>query len=402
MSVAAERPLTRGIIVLLAALAALGALATNIILPVFPRIGAELGVDQRALTVTLSSFFIAFAVGQLVVGPFSDRFGRKWTVMSGLVLFVIGSVLCAMANDLSELVLGRIVQALGACAASVLSRAIARDLFEGPALARAMSTVMIAMAAAPGFSPLIGSTLDSLFGWRITFVLVAVIGAVLAVFYWIGAGETLPKTSRVSMSVTAILANYGRLFVDRLFLFPALAVSFAVGGLYTIFATAPAVLIGTFGLSAFQLGLFFAGTVLVVFAASFLGPRLSQRFGPARIGMVGILINLIAASLLLGLGEMLSFASFCGALTFYLFGSGFIAPLGTAITLQPFGKQAGLASALLGFLQMAFAAAGATVAAMLPMSANGALANVLLISSALSLLIFAPVAFKRRTGAQVT
>ena len=131
MSAPSKHRLTGGILFLLAGLAALGALATNIILPAFPRIGAGLGVSSQELGLTLSSFFVAFAVGQLLVGPLSDRFGRKWLVLGGLVVFVAGSVLCAFADTLSFLVLGRVIQALGACAASVLSRAIARDLFDG-------------------------------------------------------------------------------------------------------------------------------------------------------------------------------------------------------------------------------------------------------------------------------
>lgn len=154
-----EQPLTGAMLFLLAGLAALGTLATNIILPAFPEIGADLGVSERDLALTLSSFFIAFAVGQLFVGPLSDRFGRKWLVLGGLATFIAGSVLCALAVSLDMMILGRLIQALGACAASVLSRAIARDLFDGEALARALALVMVAMAAAPGFSPLVGNAL---------------------------------------------------------------------------------------------------------------------------------------------------------------------------------------------------------------------------------------------------
>ena len=131
----------------------------------------------------MSSFFVAFAFGQLLAGPLSDRFGRKWLVLGGLAVFAAGSVICAFADTLSFLILGRVIQALGACAASVLSRAIARDLFDGEALARALALTMIAGAAAPGFSPLLGSALDGLFGWRITFLVVAAFGVVLALHY---------------------------------------------------------------------------------------------------------------------------------------------------------------------------------------------------------------------------
>src|SRR5882724_7769277 len=157
-----ERRLTGEILFLLAGLAALGALATNIILPAFPRIGASLGVSSQELGLTLSSFFVAFAFGQLLAGTLSDRCGRKWLVLGGLAVFAAGGVLCALADSLSFLVFGRVIQALGACAASVLSRAIARDLFEGDALARALALTMIAGAAAPGFSPLLGTALDGI------------------------------------------------------------------------------------------------------------------------------------------------------------------------------------------------------------------------------------------------
>ncbi|MGH6875719.1 MAG: MFS transporter, partial [Aestuariivirgaceae bacterium] len=261
----AERPLTGETLFLLAGLAALGALATNIILPAFPRIGAGLGVSSQGLGLTLSSFFVAFALGQLLVGPLSDRLGRKWLVLGGLAVFVAGSVLCAVADSLSVLILGRVIQAFGACAASVLSRAIARDLFDGEALARALALTMIAMAAAPGFSPLLGSALESLFGWRITFLVVAAFGVALALHYWTSVGETHPTDRRASLAASDVASAYGRLLVDQRFLLPALSVSLVIGGLYTFFAAAPAVLMSEVGLTAFQLGLSFAATVLIVF-----------------------------------------------------------------------------------------------------------------------------------------
>jgi MFS family permease len=132
----------------------------------------------------------------------------------GLAVFVAGSVLCASADTLSFLVLGRVIQALGACTASVMSRAIARDLFDGEALARALALTMIAGAAAPGFSPLVGSALDGLFGWRITFLVVAAFGVVLALHYSTSAGETHPADRRASLAASAVASAYGRLGVD--------------------------------------------------------------------------------------------------------------------------------------------------------------------------------------------
>src|SRR6266699_2694460 len=394
-SAPSERRLTGGILFLLAGLAALGALATNIILPGFPRIGASLGVSSQELGLTLSSFFVAFAFGQLLVGPFSDRFGRKWLVLGGLVVFAAGSVLCAFADTLPFLVLGRVIQALGACAASVLSRAIARDLFEGEALARALALTMIAMAAAPGFSPLLGSALDSLFGWRITFLVVAAFGAVLALHYSTRAGETHPADRRASLAASAVASAYGRLAADPRFLLPAVSVSLVIGGLYTFFAAAPAILMSELGLTAFQLGLSFATTVLIVFAAGFLAPRLAHRWGQRTVGMIGLFVALAGGLSMFAFAATPTYTRFTIAIALYPLGVGLINPLGTAIALHPFGRQAGLASALLGFLQMGCAAIGASFASILPLQPFASLAVILTAGSALALLAFLPVALRQ-------
>src|SRR5437764_319974 len=270
-----ERQLTGGILFLLAGLAALGALATNIILPAFPRIGVSLGVSSQELGLTLSSFFVAFAFGQLLVGPLSDRFGRKWLVLGGLAVFVAGSVLCAFADTLSFLVFGRVIQALGACAASVLSRAIARDLFEGEALTRALALTMI------------------------------------------------------------------------------------------------------------------------VLAAGVLAPRLAHRWGQRTVGMIGLFIALAGGLYMFAFAAAPAFMTFTTAIALYLLGMGLINPLGTAIALHPFGRQAGLASALLGFLQMGCAAIGASFASVLPLQPSASLAVILTTGSALALLVFLPVALRR-------
>lgn len=394
-SARAGRRLTGGILFLLAGLAAIGALATNIILPAFPWIGAELAISSPELGLLLSSFFVAFALGQLVVGPLADRFGRKPLVLGGLVVFVAGSVVCAMADALSVLVLGRVIQALGACAASVLSRAIARDLFDGEALGRALALTMIAGAVAPGFSPLLGSILSGLFGWRTTFVVVAIFGVALALHYVGRIGESHPLDRRTPLALSKVASAYANLAADLRFLLPALAVSLVIGGLYSFFAAAPGVLMNELGLSAFQLGLSFAATVLVVFLAGFLAPRLARRRGERAVGLIGLFIALSGSGAMFAFAASPTFTAFTIAIALYLFGMGLINPLGTAIALHPFGRQAGLASALLGFLQMSCAAIGASFASALPFSPSAALAVVLTTASALAILVFLPVALRQ-------
>ena len=270
------RTLTGSTLAMLGGLAALGALATNIILPAFPAMGASLGVPVAELGTALSSFFLAFAIGQLVAGPLSDRWGRQPLVLGGLAVFIAGSLICAAADTLGMLIAGRVVQAFGVCAASVLSRAIARDLFDGAALARALALTMVAMAAAPGFSPLIGSALDSWLGWRSAFVALAVAGAPLALHYRLSTGETHAPDRRQAVSMGKVLRGYLALLADRRFILSAGAVGLMTGNTFTFFAAAPRVLMGKLGLSSLSLGVFFAITVFVVFAAGFLAPRLAK------------------------------------------------------------------------------------------------------------------------------
>ena len=343
----------------------------------------------------MSSFFVPFALGQLVVGPLSDRFGRKPLVLGGLAIFTAGSVVCALAGTLPLLVLGRVIQALGACAASVLSRAIARDLFEGEALGRALALTMIAGAAAPGFSPLLGSILTGLSGWRITFLAVAVFGVALAFHYLGRIGETHPAGRRSPLALSAVASAYGRLAADPRFLLPALAVSLIIGGLYSFFAAAPGVLMNELGLTAFELGLSFASTVLIVFAAGFLAPRLAERWGQRTVSMIGLFIALLGGVAMFAFAAAPTFMTFTTAITLFLLGMGLINPLGTAIALHPFGHQAGLASALLGFLQMGCAAIGASFASALPFPPSVSLAVVLTACSALALLVFLPVVLRQ-------
>src|SRR5256884_1772129 len=177
-------------IAVLAALAATGTLATNILLPSLPQMATSLKVSTAAVTSAITVFLAVFALGQLVVGPISDRYGRRWPVLTGFAVFFAGSIWCGLATDLPGLLTGRVIQAAGACATSVLSRAIARDLFSGAALARAIALIMIAMAAAPGFSPLLGGPLDHHFGWPSEFALVSAFPGLVALAYGALHGPT--------------------------------------------------------------------------------------------------------------------------------------------------------------------------------------------------------------------
>ena len=368
-------------IAVLAALSATGTLATNILLPSLPQMAASLKVSSASVTSAITVFLAVFAVGQLAVGPISDRYGRRWPVLTGFAVFFAGSIWCALATDLPSLLSGRVIQAAGACATSVLSRAIARDLFSGAALGRAMALIMIAMAAAPGFSPLLGGALEHYFGWRSEFAFIGIFAAIGAIAYGAVLGET-HRSTRIPLDPLAIARTYFGLSTDRRFLVPAATVSLIMGGLFAMFSAAPRVLIEGLGFTPIQLGLFFAGTVMIVFAAGMLTTRLAPRFGLDR-SIRGGLVAAAAGSIAILAVSIFSaaFLPFLAAMCVFLLGMGIVNPLGTAQALSPFGDKAGAASALLGFWQMMGAAIGVWLAATVSHQAMFALGIVLTAAS---------------------
>lgn len=374
MSAAADAPARAGLplTLLLAGLAAVGTLSTTIILPAFGSMASDLGVAPGRMGLVLSSFLVAFAVAQLAVGPLSDHVGRRTPILWGLGLFAAGSFVCAVAPSFGALLVGRVLQAVGVAGASVLARAIARDLFEGEALARTLALVMIAMAAAPGFSPLLGSGLDAAVGWRAVFAIVGALGLGLAAVYAARLGETHPCERRRRQRIGDVAAGYRALLRDPAFARPAVAVALVMGGLFGFFGTTPAILMQDHGLAPAALGLFFAATVFVVFAAGFAAPRIAHRLGLRRAATLGALVAAAGGAVLLAMPSGL--AGFSLGVVVFLAGMGVLNPLGTSLALGPFGAKAGAASALLGFLQMAVAAAATAAPSLLPFAVDRVLA----------------------------
>jgi DHA1 family bicyclomycin/chloramphenicol resistance-like MFS transporter len=372
----------------LAALASIGTLATNILLPSLPQMAVSLKVTTPAVTASITVFLIVFALGQLLVGPISDRYGRRIPVLAGFAIFIVGSIWCGLSNDLPSLLIGRAIQAAGACSTSVLSRAIARDLYSGQALARALTLVMIAQAAAPGFSPLLGGGLDHFFGWRSDFVFVGVFALLSAIAFAVVLGETHNAT-RIPLNPLAIARTYLKLSANRHFLIPAATVSLILGALFSLFSAAPRVLIEGYGFTPIALGLFFAGTVLVVFGSGMLAARLASRFGLERAIRTGLLIAFIGGVAVFVTAYVhASVVTFIIATCVFLLGMGVVNPLGTAQALSPFGTHAGAASALLGFWQMTGAAIGVSLAATIVPDAALALGIVLVAAGLLAILLY--------------
>jgi DHA1 family bicyclomycin/chloramphenicol resistance-like MFS transporter len=323
-----------------------------------------LNVSTAAVSSTISVYLAVFALGQLVVGPLSDRYGRWKPVLFGLGIFVLGSIWCEFSTTLPMMLVGRTIQALGACAASVLSRAIARDLLSGEDLTRALAFIMVAMAAAPGFSPLIGGLLDATTGWRSEFFVVGLFGAIVAFSYFRCVGETHRPDGNVSMQPASIARGYWGLITDLRFIAPAGTIGLFMGALFAMFSVSPRILIDGLGFSPIQVGLFFATTVFAVFASGMAAPRVAFRLGHSRATVIGLGIAVLGGVLLLlaHWADHSIWTYFIPVMVF-LTGFGMVSPLVTATALQPFGDRAGLASALLGFLQMAGASIGVVLTA---------------------------------------
>jgi MFS transporter, DHA1 family, multidrug resistance protein len=244
-----------------------------------------------------------------------------------------------------------------------------------------MALIMIAMAAAPGFSPLLGGALDHYFGWRSEFALVAAFAALGALAYGSVLGETHHATP-TPLDPLAIAKNYFGLIADRRFVMPAATVSLIMGGLFSMFAATPRVLIEAMRFTPIQLGLFFAGTVMIVFASGMLATRLAPRYGLDRSIRGGLWVAATGsiAMLLVALYSP-NFVPFLAAISVFLLGMGVVNPLGTAQALSPFGEKAGAASALVGFWQMMTAAIGVWLTATISHEAMFALGVVLTVFS---------------------
>lgn len=378
------------LILFLTLLAALGMLATNMYLASFPSIGRDLAASATQVQLTLTVFLVGFAFGQLIIGPLSDRYGRRPLLIAGLAVYAIAGALCAIAVSLESMLAFRVVQAIGACTGSVLARAVARDIFKGDELTRSLSFITTFVAAAPGFSPLMGGLIETFFGWRATFTLLAAVGVVSTIVVSARMEETNRNLS-ASLSLGESFASYLSLLGQPRFIVPVAGTTCALAGLFAFFAASPTIFIGEFGVPPALFGLIPCFTVFAVFAGGTSAPRLAKRWP----GMGPIVAGLIL--MLIGSGGMLAFAlagrtgmtQVLGTLVFFLFGMGVVNPLTTVAALRPFPERAGAASALIGFFQMAGGALGTVALSLLPLPILTALPVVMVLAAALGIFAIA-------------
>jgi DHA1 family bicyclomycin/chloramphenicol resistance-like MFS transporter len=335
-------------------LGAVGPFAIDMYLPALPEVAAELGASAPATQLTLTAYFLAFGVSQLVYGPAADQFGRKPPLYVGLAIFLLGTLGCVLAPTIGTLVAARLVQGLGAATVMVVPRAIIRDLHTGPAATRMMAMVMLVISVSPMLAPLAGSGLMLVGSWRLIFAVLGVAALLSLALTAFVLPETLGPERRTPARPAVLARGFGRLLRDPAFMGLTLVGGFAMSSFFVFLASASFVYTGEFGLSPTGFSLAFALNAIGFFAASQMAATLGERYGMARV--VGTAVTAFAAvTTLLFAIALAGHASLPVIIGMLFVGNAFLGvvmPTTMVMALDPHPDIAGLASSLGGTLQM--------------------------------------------------
>ncbi len=349
------------IIIILGSLSAIGPFSIDMYLPGFPAVARDLGTDIEHVALSLSSYFVGISAGQLLYGPLLDRFGRKKPLLFGLALYAAAAIACAFAPSINALIALRLLQALGACAGMVAGRAVVRDLFHVNETAKIFSTLMLVMGIAPIIAPSIGGIVTSTLGWRYIFLLLTLFATAMLVTVARFFPESKSPDASVSLRIDAVFHEYRIILRTPSFVTYAVAGGLVSAGMFAYISGASFVFMNVFGFTAMQFGQFFAVNAFGLVAGSQLNTLwLRKRKSAQIVPIVGG--ALFAVTIALSASNYLTGGSLTGtivSLFFYLPLLGFMNPNTAALSLAPFTKNAGSASALLGAVQM-LAGAGAS------------------------------------------
>ena len=343
---------------LLAALTAIGPLTTDMYLPSLPDIARQLGASTALVQLTISSYLIGFAFGQIVYGPVSDRHGRKPVLLAAVVLYCVASLACALATSIEMLIVARFVQALGGSGGIVLARAIVRDLYSGARAGRELSLIGAVMALAPVLAPLLGGVLQTGFGWRSVFFTLVGGGVVGAAIVWPLMPETLKERAAEPISPASMLKSYCMVARNPAYLAYLALASTSFGGLFAWISGSSFVLQYLYGLTPFQFGVAFAVGSVGYMVGTSLAARLVMRLGIDRtlgVGSAAMAAGGLGMVMAVVLGSTAA-AAIVLPMALYLAGLGMVLPQALAGAMTPFPERAGAASALLGFIQQCVAA----------------------------------------------
>ncbi|MFF5854381.1 multidrug effflux MFS transporter [Streptomyces sp. NPDC012751] len=337
----------------LGGLAATPPLAMDMYLPSLPEVTRSLHATAATVQLTLTACLAGMALGQLVVGPMSDRWGRRRPLLAGLAVYVLATALCAVAPNVETLVAFRLAQGLAGAAGIVIARAVVRDLYDGVAMARFFSTLMLISGVAPIAAPLIGGQILRVTDWRGVFVVLAVVGAVLAVVVWRRLPETLPAAERNRGGVGPALRAMRGLLADLPFTGYTLAGGFAFAALFAYISASPFVIQEIYGASPQTFSLLFGvNSVGLMIAGQVNGKVLVGRVSLDKVLAVGLTAIVLAATALLllsaGVFGEVGLAPVAAALFVLMSAMGLTLPNAQSLALLRTRHAAGSASALLG------------------------------------------------------
>lgn len=379
------------LILILGLLSAIGPLSIDMYLPAFPSIAKGLNTTVASVMLSLSSFFIGISVGQLLYGPLLERYGRKMPLYFGLSLYAISSLACATAMSVETLIAFRFLQALGGCVGMVASRAMVRDLFDVKDNAKVFSTLMLVIAVSPIIAPSLGGVITTYLGWRYIFVmLIIVIASIIAGIYFLLPDGKGPDPN-YSLKPTAILSSFASIIKHPQFALYTFSGSVASAGLYAFISGSPYVFLEIFKITEQHYGWVFAFVASGLIGSSQLNSIFLKKYKSEQIIKVALYFQsfvaiVLASTSLFGFSELYSTV----LLVFlYLCCQGFIFPNASALSMAPFGHNAGNASALMGFIQMSL---GAFMSAMVSIFHNAStlpMTGVMAFCSVLASLIFA-------------
>jgi len=334
---------------MLSSLMAFASISTDVYLPAFPTMRAVFHENPNAIEWTISGFLIGFSIGQLFWGAISDRYGRKSSIVIGLIIFILGSWGCAQADSAWELIRWRAMQAFGACIGPVLSRAMVGDIFRKDEAAKKLSLLVLLMGVAPILGPLIGGQILLWGSWRWIFWVLVMVGVILFIAA-INFPETLSKERRVTTPLKYVLNDYVSLLKNKELMKYALAGTFYYSAIYAYVAGVPTVFIKYYQIPAEYFGVIFGVNVFGMMIVNFINGRLLSRTGANKLFQYGVGIMLISSLLVM----LCSLTGWGGAFALEVFificvsMNGLIVANSVAIVLDLSPKAAGAVSALTG------------------------------------------------------
>ncbi len=328
-----------------------GPVSIDIFLPSLPDMTRVFATDVSHVQMTMSVFIGGFALAQLILGPLSDRFGRRPIMLWGVAIYLAASLASLAATSIETMILARLAQSFGACAGPILSRAIVRDAFPKEDAARTLALMASVFTIAPVLAPIFGGWLHVLFDWHANFVVMAVYGLSLFVGVWKWLVETNQHLDRHALKIGRMAGNYVLLLGHRTFLGLALTISFVFAGMFCFVSVGSFVLIDVLGVMPQHFGYCFAVVISGLLAGNLITARLGHRFTSAQMIGAGVIVGCLAATVLAGLGlaHVQTVAAVIVPMIGAFLATGLVLPNATAAAIAPHGRIAGSASALLGF-----------------------------------------------------